>query len=134
MSIATPPGTETVADLLSGMGRRRLVTIDEDAKVSQAFDLMKKYDIEQIPVMKDGEITGSVTQVGLFKRMIDNHDVKDFNVADVKEAAMPIVDMDTPLDRLSHYINKDNGAILAKDDSGQHHILTKYDIINALSK
>ncbi|MCB0697482.1 MAG: pyridoxal-phosphate dependent enzyme, partial [Chitinophagaceae bacterium] len=32
---------ETVGDLLGGLGRRRLVTIDEDAKVSQAFDLMK---------------------------------------------------------------------------------------------
>lgn len=125
---------ETVADLLSGLGRRRLVTIDEDAKVSQAFDLMKKYDIEQIPVMKSGELTGSVTQVGLFKRMMDNHDVKDFNVADVMDAPVPVVEMDMPIDRLSNYINKDNGAVLAKDESGQYHILTKYDIINALSK
>ena len=125
---------ETVSDLLSGLGRRRLVTIDEDAKVSQAFDLMKKYDIEQIPVMKSGELTGSVTQVGLFKRMMDNHDVKDFNVADVMDAPVPVVEMDMPIDRLSNYINKDNGAVLAKDESGQYHILTKYDIINALSK
>lgn len=125
---------KTVADLLGGLGRRRLVTIDEDAKVSQAFDLMKKYDIEQIPVMKEGVLTGSVTQVGLFKRMMDNHDVKDFNVADVMEHALPIVDLGMQLDRLSNYINKDNGAVLAQDESGQYHILTKYDIINALSK
>lgn len=125
---------KTVADLLGGLGRRRLVTIDEDAKVSQAFDLMKKYDIEQIPVMKEGVLTGSVTQVGLFKRMMDNHDVKDFNVADVMEHALPIVELGMQLDRLSNYINKDNGAVLAQDESGQYHILTKYDIINALSK
>lgn len=125
---------KTVADLLGGLGRRRLVTIDEDAQVSQAFDLMKKYDIEQIPVMKNGELTGSVTQVGLFKRMIDNHDVKDFNVADVMENPLPVVDLSLQLDRLSNYINKDNGAVLAQDESGQYHILTKYDIINALSK
>jgi len=125
---------KTVADLLGGLGRRRLVTIDEDAQVSQAFDLMKKYDIEQIPVMKNGELTGSVTQVGLFKRMIDNHDVKDFNVADVMDNPLPVVDLSLQLDRLSNYINKDNGAVLAQDESGQYHILTKYDIINALSK
>lgn len=125
---------QTVGDLLGGLGRRRLVTIDEDAQVSQAFDLMKKYDIEQIPVMKNGTLTGSVTQVGLFKRMIDNSDVKDFTVADVMEGAMPVVDMGMQLDRLSNYINKDNGAVLTQDESGQYHILTKYDIINALSK
>lgn len=125
---------ETVRDLLGGLGRRRLVTIDEDAKVSQAIDLMKKYDIEQIPVMKEGNITGSVTQVGLFKRMIDNYEVKDFNVADVMDAPLPVVELSLRLDRLGNFINKENGAVLAKDDSGQYHILTKYDIINALSK
>ena len=125
---------DTVKDLLGGLGRRRLVTIDEDAKVSDALDLMKKYDIEQVPVMKDGEVTGAITQGGLFKKLIENPDVKDFMIADVKEAALPTVDANTPLERLTHYINKDNGAILTKDESGQYHILTKYDILNAFSK
>jgi cystathionine beta-synthase len=125
---------DTVRDLIGGLGRRRLVTIDEDAKVSDALDLMKKYDIEQIPVMKDNAVTGAITQSGLFKKLIENAEVKDFNIGDVKENAMPVVDMDTPLERLTHYINKDNGAILAADESGQYHILTKYDILNAFSK
>lgn len=125
---------ETVKDLLGGLGRRRLVTIDEDAKVNDAVELMKKYDIEQIPVMKDGEITGSITQNGLFKKLIENAEVRDYNVADVMEGAMPVVEMGTTVERLSYYINKENGAVLAKDDSGQYHILTKYDILNAFSK
>lgn len=125
---------DTVKDLIGGLGNRRLVTIDEDAKVSDALELMKKYDIEQIPVMKDGEITGAITQNSLFKKLIENTDVKDFYVADVKEAALPVVDMSIPLERLTHYITKDNGAILTKDESGQYHILTKYDILNAFSK
>ena len=84
--------------------------------------------------MKDGEVTGAITQGGLFKKLIENPDVKDFMIADVKEAALPTVDANTPLERLTHYINKDNGAILTKDESGQYHILTKYDILNAFSK
>jgi cystathionine beta-synthase len=125
---------KTVKDLIGGLGRRRLVTIDEDAKVSDAMELMKKYDIEQIPTMKDGEMTGSVTQGGLFKQLIEDANVKDFNIADVMEKEMPVVEMDTPLERLTHFINKDNGAVLTRDESGQYHILTKYDILNAFSK
>ncbi len=125
---------ETVKDLIGGLGRRRLVTIDEAAKVSDALDLMKKYDIEQIPVMKDGAITGAVTQSGLFKKMIENNDVKDHSIADVCEAALPVVEMDTTVERLSHHIHKDNGAVLTKDESGEYHILTKYDVLNALNK
>jgi len=124
----------TVRDLIGGLGRRRLVTVDEDAKVSDAMDLMKKYDIEQVPVMKDRMMTGVVTQSGLFKKLIEIPDVRDYNVADVKEKALPEVDMDTALDRLTHYINKENGAILTKDESGEYNILTKYDILDAFSK
>ena len=66
--------------------------------------------------------------------MMEDANVRDFNIGDVKEHALPLVEMDIPLERLSHYINKDNGAVLVKDESGQHHILTKYDVLNALSK
>ena len=125
---------KTVRDLIGGLGRRRLVTVDEDAKVSDAMDLMKKYDIEQVPVMKDRMMTGVVTQSGLFKKLIEIPDVRDYNVADVKEKALPEVDMDTALDRLTHFINKENGAILTKDESGEYNILTKYDILDAFSK
>lgn len=125
---------KTVRDLLNGLGARRLVTLAGDQKVSDALDLMKKYDIEQIPVMDGLEPIGAVTQVGLFRKMIDDHDLKDKNIADVKEDALPTVELDTPLERLSSFINKENGAVLTRDDSGQYHILTKYDVIDALSK
>jgi cystathionine beta-synthase len=125
---------KTVGDLLGGLGRRRLVTVDEDAKVSDAMALMKKYDIEQIPVTKDGKVTGSVTQAGIFKKLVEDQNVRDYNIADVNEMALPVVEMDTPLERLTHYISKDNGAVLTKDDSGQYHILTKYDVLDAFSK
>ncbi|MBS1782087.1 MAG: pyridoxal-phosphate dependent enzyme [Bacteroidetes bacterium] len=125
---------ETVKDLIGGLGRRRLVTIDAGAKVSDALALMKKYDIEQIPVTNEGIISHAITQSGLFKKLIENGDVKDFTVADVSEPSLPEVAMNTPLERLSHFINKENGAVLTKDDSGEFHILTKYDVLNALSK
>jgi len=77
---------------------------------------------------------GSITQNGLFKKLMEDADIKNKKVADVLEAAMPIVHMDMRVDHLTQFINKENGAVLAKDDSGDFHILTKYDIINAFSK
>lgn len=124
----------TVQDLIGGLGRRRLVTLDAGDKVSQAMELMQKYDIEQIPVMKDGEISGAVSQSGLFKKLMADVQVKEQEISAVMEAAIPVVSMTTPLERLTSYINKDNNAVLAKDESGNYHILTQYDVLNALSK
>ncbi len=125
---------DTVGDLMNGLGRRRLVTIDQGAKVMDALDLMKKYDIEHVPVMQGVEMTGSISQGSLFKKLIEQADVRDMLVADVMDKPLPVVGRDTPLERLTSYINKDNGAVLTRDDSGQYSILTKYDILNAFSK
>lgn len=124
----------TVQDLIGGLGRRRLVTIEETDTVHKAMELMQHYDIEQIPVMKEGAIIASVSRNGLFKKLMKDVNLKDQPVIDVKEEAIPVVKMDTPIERLTGYITKENGAVLAKDDSGDYHIITQYDILNGLSK
>lgn len=125
----------TVQDLLNGLGRRKLVTLEACDKVQTAIELIEKYDIEQIPVFENGAIVGSVSQNGLFKKILKNADVKNNTVAEVMEAALPMVGTDTPIDRLASYINAENGAILIKDDTnGDYQIITKYDVLNALSK
>jgi cystathionine beta-synthase len=50
------------------------------------------------------------------------------------EPAYPVVAFDTPVERLSTLISRDNGAILSKDDMGDYHIVTKYDLIQSLRK
>jgi cystathionine beta-synthase len=49
------------------------------------------------------------------------------------EKAYPEVSFDTPVDRISSLINKENGAVTCKDEGGSHHIITKYDIIQSIS-
>ena len=52
----------------------------------------------------------------------------------VLEPSYPIVDFDTPVERLGSLITKENGAVLAKDEKGDYHIVTKYDVIQSLAK
>jgi cystathionine beta-synthase len=125
---------ETVGDLINGLGRRRLVTISPESKVLDALALMKKYDIEHVPVMTGMDMNGSISQGSLFKKLIEQADVREMTVAEVMDKPLPVVETDMPLERLTSFINKDNGAVLTRDDSGQYSILTKYDILNAFSK
>lgn len=124
----------TVQDLVNGLGARKLLTLNSDQIVSDALAMMQKYDIEQIPV-KDGEnFIGSVSQNGLFKKILQDAQIKEKTLNEVLEAAIPVVAMNLPIDRLSGHITKENNAVLAKDDSGKVHIITQYDVLNALSK
>lgn len=124
----------TVQDLVNGLGARKLLTLNSDHSVAAALAMMQQYDIEQIPVKEGENFIGSVSQGGLFKKIMQDAQIREKTLKDVLEAPVPVVAMDLPIDRLSGYITKENNAVLAKDDSGKVHIITQYDVLNALSK
>lgn len=121
-------------DVVNARGKQRLITIEPTQSVSDAVDLMKKYDIEHIPVVDaGGEILGSISESGLFQKVFDNPDIRTEKVENVMEKSFPLVNFDTAVEKLRTLINKENGAVLAKDESGHYHIVTKYDVIQALA-
>ncbi len=124
---------KTFRDIVSGRGAQKTITIEPGNTVAEAFELMQKYHIENLPVMEQGEITGSISESGLFNKLMqDGQDIKNSLVQDILEAPYPLVAFDTPLERISSLISKENGAVLAKDETGNFHIVTKYDVIHAL--
>ena len=125
---------KTFKDLINARGSQKLITLSSSQTVAEAINLMKKYDIENIPVVNNGSSIGAISASGLFNKILDDADVKLQPVAAVMEKAYPEVAFDTPVERLSAFINKENGAVLSKDDTGAFHIITKYDIIQSLTK
>jgi len=123
---------KTFKDVVSARGAQRLISVEPTQTVLEAVDLMKKYDIEQIPVMNGNGPLGAISEGGLFQKIFNNPEIKHATVAEVIEPMFPIVEFDTPVEKLSHLINKENGAVLAKDDAGNYHIVTKYDVIQSL--
>ncbi|HEY8968534.1 MAG TPA: pyridoxal-phosphate dependent enzyme [Puia sp.] len=124
---------KTFSDIISGRGAKRLISVDPDQTVGQAFELMQKYNVENLPVLRQGEPIGAISESGLFARMMNNgQDIKGKKISEVLEKSYPVVSFDTPLERLSTLITRENGAVLAKDDSGNYHIVRKYDVIHAL--
>ncbi len=125
---------KTFKDIISARGAQKLVAIEPGQTVSEAVELMKKYDIEHIPVMNHNGPVGAISEGGLFQKIFDNPEIKHSKVESVLEPSYPIVDFDTPVEKLSSLINKENGAVLAKDEAGSFHIVTKYDVIQTLGK
>ncbi len=55
-------------DIVSGRSTKHLVTMEVTNTVADAVELMKKYDIEHIPVVKNNEPIGAVSESGLFQK------------------------------------------------------------------
>ncbi|MEO5996188.1 MAG: pyridoxal-phosphate dependent enzyme [Chitinophagaceae bacterium] len=125
---------KTLKDIVSGRAAKPLITVQAQQTVADVIDLMKAYNIESIPVIENGNMIGSVSETGLFHKMLNNgQDIKQHTVKDVLEPSYPVVAFETPVERLTSLINKENGAVLSKDESGNFHIVTKYDVIQSLA-
>ena len=125
---------KTFKDIVSGRAGQKLITVSPDHLIAEAVALMKKYDIEHIPVMDAHEIVGSLSENGLFQQIFTNPDIKNQSVQSVMEPSYPVVDFLTPVEKLGTLINQKNGAVIAKDEKGDYHIVTKYDVIQSLTK
>jgi cystathionine beta-synthase len=125
---------KTFKDLVNARGNQKLVSVDAGHTVEAAINLMKKYDIENIPVLKDGAIVGSLSEGGLFNQILSDPKIKEQLVESVMENEYLVVPFDMSVEKISKMISKQNGAVLGKDETGQYHIVTKYDIIQSLAK
>src|SRR6187399_108635 len=121
-------------DVVNARGKQKVITVEPTQSVAEAVELMKKYDIEHIPVVKmGGDLIGSISENGLFQKIFSNPEIKTEKIEQVMEKPIPIVAFDTPVEKLGSLINKENGAVLAKDEGGNFQIITKYDVIQALA-
>ena len=124
---------KTFKDIVLSRTKKKLITATADQTVAEAVELMKQHDIEHIPVMQDEKLIGSISESGLFQKLFANPEIKNEKIEAVLENTFPIVNIDTAVEKLGTLINKENGAVLAKDESGDYHIVTKYDVLQALA-
>jgi cystathionine beta-synthase len=121
-------------DLVASHKNLKLLTIDVNASISEALEILGKYSISQIPVTDKGDLVGSLNDNYLFTKLIENNDLKNQSVKSLMQAAFPVVSEKTTIEEVSKLITKDNNAVLLRDLGGNMHIITKHDIIEAVAK
>jgi len=125
---------KTFKDIVASRGQKqKLIVVNPNQSIADAVGLMKKYEIEHIPVMHGNELIGSISENGIFQKMFSDNNFSKEMIGNVLENAYPMVDYNTPVEKISKLISKENGAVLSKDETGTLHIITKYDILQALA-
>lgn len=126
---------KTFRDIVNARGPvKKLISLDLQQTVGEAVEMMRKYDIEQIPVMKENNLVGAISESGLFQKIFKDPDIKLASIESVLEPPLPIVDFLTPVEKLSTLIHRENGAVLSRDEAGNYQIVTKYDVLQALGR
>ena len=109
-----------------------LVIARTEELVSHAIERMRKYKISQIPVVDVTGFVGSVDESLLFQSYINDKNTADRPLREIMGAPFPIVPMGTPIEEVSKLFTRENAAVLIDLGNGNHHIITKYDIIGSI--
>ena len=125
----------TAADIINNTASGNLITVDAADTIESAVALMNKMNISQIPVTKDKRIVGALNESVLFSKIVESPDVKNSEVETLMSSAFPFVDITSPIDSLSSMLSDSTPAVLVRDFKlDKTYIITRYDIVNALSK
>jgi len=123
----------TAQAILRKRGDVPLIMAEASQSVAETFHTMKDLNISQIPVTREGQVIGKVTEADILHALLENPTLTAAPVENICTPPFPVVDAQTSIDRISALINKDNPAVLVEDEYGKTAIITQYDIINAIS-
>jgi cystathionine beta-synthase len=110
-----------------------LITVSVDDVVKDALDLLRRYEISQLPVMNGGAIAGSVNDVGIMQAVFDRADLLQKPVRELMGRPFPVLDTLAEIDRAYKLLTLANSAILVMDGGHPIGVVTRQDIISFLS-
>lgn len=112
----------------------KLITVNENLTLLDTYNMMKKYNISQLPVVNNqNNYVGSINDNDILEHIILNNENKNLKVQSVMRNPFPFVSYNAPLEEVSSLIDKNNQAVLMTDMSGNTHIITKFDVIESIS-
>lgn len=123
---------KTAGDLVAKHADQPLVSVYAEELVSHAIAKMRKFNISQIPVMRDGMFVGSLDDVHTYQVIVDDPSKRDSAISHVMQKPFPVVKAATAIEEVSKLINKETPAVLVELENGRFHIVTKHDIIAAM--
>jgi len=101
--------------------------------VRTAFQLMKERDLSQLPVMDGLEIAGSITETQVLRILLENPLTNSERpVREIMDSPFATVQEDLPISQLNRYMTKEMPAVIVRDRSGGAHIVSQYDLIQAI--
>jgi cystathionine beta-synthase len=123
----------TVGDVMRTIGRRAVISLDLNDKVSRATDMFKEHGISQMPVMDQGKLAGILTESDLLHQLMSGRVDRNTVVAEVMERKVSTVSMHAGSGELPRIFERGEVAIVVDEDKSVIGLLTKMDLIEMLA-
>ena len=124
----------TVGDAMRAKGKLPpLITLAPSDPVKRGIELMREFQISQIPVVDKGEMVGSINEVAVMQLIYDRADIAHRAVEDVMGHPFPVLDEMDEVERAYKELSLGHAAVVVARKGSPVGVLTKMDIISYLS-
>lgn len=124
-----------VAEILKKKPRRikGVVSVGPDDTLKQAISLMRKYDISQLPIIKDGVQVGSISEISIVKKLANKKAWRLHKIGEIMNEPLPSV---SKMDRILNPFTllKDKNAVVVLENNKVVDIIATIDVVNYLIK
>jgi cystathionine beta-synthase len=110
-----------------------VITIDVAATVREAADMMRQYNVSQLPVLDTGILVGSLREEVLMKALLENPKMYSDYVAKVMEKPFPIVEPGADLEQVYKLLMRGSPAVVVGKENQLEGIITRIDVIGYLA-
>ncbi len=125
----------TASDVTYGRrGKRPLINVGIQATLMQATSLMEQNDISQLPVIEDGIIIGSLTENKVLSILVSNPALREHKVKEFLDKPFPVVEEKVSIENIYKMLDKETAAVVVKHEDNSLDIITKSDLIYALTE
>ena len=116
-----------------------LVTISAHQKVAEAIDVMERYSISQLPVVRDGDsatladVIGSLQDRALLDLVFKNADALHEDVAVAMQGPLTAVEADASVDEIVTALTGGANAVVVADGGKPVGVVTRSDLLEYLA-
>ncbi len=129
------PRASTVSEAIRDKDSRvdGIVSVEPTTPVRIALSAITAHDIGQLPVVRGEECVGSITESKLMAQIIDDPTILDRPVESIMSAPFPVIEGHVDASRVRPLLSRDSAACLVREDGALIGILTRYDVVQALT-
>ena len=99
-----------------------------------ALQTMRDMDISQLPVFEKNKISGAIFEDDVMGFLLRGKDLKKRIVREAMREPLPVVGPESRADQVMQMISGGKPAVMVQFGKGKYDIITKYDILNAVSR
>jgi len=129
------PKRNTVLEVLEAKDSRvgSLVSVEPTTPVRIALSAITAHDIGQLPVIRDEACLGSITEGRLMAQVIEDPTLLDKPVESIMGAPFPVLEGHVDGEEVRPLLARDNAACLIREGGALVGIITRYDLVRAMT-